>query len=330
MKHQSSRRKKSKKRESPKPVFTILLTFIVLLLAASIYFSTQYTIPHTLPEGDVVAQVNGQEITQARLDFQYNLLPADYKTTFDREQVLEQIIDEELLVQASQTDGIVITPQHVNERVQQILVDSSMSVSDLQKNMELLNVTQEEFERLIERQLSMEVYLNKTLVEPFVDDTTLQAIYDATKSDYAIEEQVTVRHVLISTQRNDAALLAKNVYETAQTGADFCTLAMNYSDDRGSRNTCGQYTFSRGYMVPEFEEAAFTMKNDEVQLIQTQFGYHIVTKINTTSAGVRSFEEVKEYLHAHYGKLRQSSTQTEQRLLRMNHHLFVKLRKRRL
>ncbi len=53
-------------------------------------------------------------------------------------------------------------------------------------------------------------------------------------------------------------------------------------------------TFTRGQMVPEFEEAVFNMKNGEVSgPVKTQFGYHLIKLENIQAGGESEYEEVK-------------------------------------
>jgi parvulin-like peptidyl-prolyl isomerase len=289
-----SRKKVTKKtsveRKKPKtsfvPYIIAALGIIIILIAINMWPK----------QSDVAATVNGQEITDKDLDFQYKLLPDAYKQTFSREQVLEQIIDEELIVQAAQRSDVAVTDEDVQTRVQQIMAQNDLSANDLQTNLDNLNITQAQFEKLIRRQLTIDRYFNQTLSVSVPDDATLEAIYNISKSQYAIPEQVTVRHVLISQQREDAALVAKRVYDAVRNGTDFCYLVENASDDRGSRETCGLYTFPRGFMVPPFEQAAFSMTPGEVRMVQTEFGYHIIEKINSSPAGFKTFADVRPEL----------------------------------
>lgn len=72
--------------------------------------------------------------------------------------------------------------------------------------------------------------------------------------------------------------------EVLKPGADFVTLAKKYSEDPGSASTGGELGFfKKGQMVPEFEKAAFELKDGEIakNLAQTQFGYHIIQREET-------------------------------------------------
>lgn len=263
-----------------------------MLLAAGLiwYFTSLH------PATGVVATVNGQQITDQQLEFQYHLLPASYQAAFTKPQILEQIIDEELVVEAAKRQGFSVTPKDVNQRVQEIMGQNQLALADLQKNLEAVNVSFDQFEGLITRQLLIDSYLNATLVPTEIDNATLMALYNSSQSRFETSPTVTVRHVLISSQRPDAALIAKSVYDRARNGTDFCKLVQNASDDRGSRDTCGQYTFGRGFMVPEFENASFSMKDGEIRMVQTQFGYHVILKMNSTAAAVKPFGEVRDQL----------------------------------
>lgn len=89
----------------------------------------------------------------------------------------------------------------------------------------------------------------------------------------ATEEQVWARHILV-----DSEAEAKAVYELLQNGSDFARLAREFSNDTGSGAVGGDLGwFGKGAMVPEFEEAAFSLKIGEIsESVQSQFGYHII------------------------------------------------------
>jgi len=105
----------------------------------------------------------------------------------------------------------------------------------------------------------------------------------------AYYEQVRARHILVSTidpatgekLQGDAydAALAKitDLRQRALDGEDFASLATENTDDPGSKDTGGEYTFGRGQMVPEFEDAAYALKVGEISdIVETSYGFHII------------------------------------------------------
>ncbi len=87
------------------------------------------------------------------------------------------------------------------------------------------------------------------------------------------------------------------VYTKLQAGGDFGKLAIEYSDDKSSAKKGGELPwFGTGRMVPEFESAAFGLKNqgDYSKPVRTAFGWHILKKIDSKPVG--TYEEVKSDL----------------------------------
>ncbi len=131
----------------------------------------------------------------------------------------------------------------------------------------------------------------------------LQAYYDAHKNEW---ETVTARHILIRFKGSpvglkdgqkdltdeEALAKAKDLRAKIVAGGDFAALAKAESDDVGSGANGGALgEFTRGRMVPPFDEAAFTLKVDEVsEPVKTQFGYHI---IQVTKHDTRKMDDVK-------------------------------------
>lgn len=147
---------------------------------------------------------------------------------------------------------------------------------------------------LVEEKLGQNYMPQEAEITKFIEDN--KGIY----------EQVTATHVLLKTTDDASNELPENekakklaqaeeVLQKALNGEDLSKLATTYSDDAGSLNQAdgtpdGQYTFRRGKMVKEFEEAAFAGKDGQVwpELVKTAYGYHIIK----TDAHIPADEEV--------------------------------------
>ena len=143
-------------------------------------------------------------------------------------------------------------------------------------------------------------------------DAQLQTLYNQNLNQYRSGETVDVQHILLMTQgkpaSEEAAIKAKaqDVLKQAKAGADFAELAKKYSEDPGSKDKGGLYTgVTRGQMVAEFEQAAFSLKPGQISdLVKTQYGYHIVKGVKHDEPRVKPFDEVKGELATQFKKQR--------------------------
>ena len=128
----------------------------------------------------------------------------------------------------------------------------------------------------------------------------IQQYFTAHQSEYSTPEQARSRHILIKVAagadaQTDAAAKAKaeGILKQIQGGANFAYLAKKYSDDPGSKDSGGELGFSqRGRMVPEFDNAIFTQKIGDTQIVKSQFGYHIVQVEERQAAHTQTINEV--------------------------------------
>ena len=115
------------------------------------------------------------------------------------------------------------------------------------------------------------------------------------------EESVDAAHILlfVNNDSEDAEVKqkAEEILKMAQSGRDFAELARQYSDDSGSAEQGGYLgSFTRGQMVPEFENAAFALKPGEMSgLVRSQYGYHIILSLRHD---VPTLESTREQLAA--------------------------------
>jgi peptidyl-prolyl cis-trans isomerase D len=135
--------------------------------------------------------------------------------------------------------------------------------------------------------------------EVIVSDDELLAAYNARIAEFEIEPRVTAQHILFRTQDKTAEEieaireLATDVVERAKAGEDFGELAMEYSDDTSAQFGGDVGSFGPGQMVPPFEQAAFAMGAGATSdLVETQFGIHIIRVNDKQEGRTQTFEEV--------------------------------------
>ncbi|MGP8199573.1 MAG: peptidylprolyl isomerase [Limisphaerales bacterium] len=167
--------------------------------------------------------------------------------------------------------------------------------------------------RAYEEQLARRVLERETTNGIAISDDAAKKFYDENPSKFEVPEEVRVSHILISTlepadplnprvpprplppeKKSEKEKLARDIKARADKGEDFAKLVKQYSDDPGSKDKGGEYTFPRNQMVPEFEAAAFSLKTNQISdIVETQYGYHIIKGLDRFPAKHESFAESK-------------------------------------
>lgn len=157
----------------------------------------------------------------------------------------------------------------------------------------------------------LRVKLQAVVIDPKVlakdiqlDDSEIQAEYEAMGDQLVSPEKRSARHILVrvNDQANQEELdAAKQKIEEAQArlqaGEDFAAVAKEVSDDVTSENGGDLGYFTQGTMVPEFDQAVFSMNpGDLSDIILTSFGYHIIKLEDIQPAQTRTLADVKEQI----------------------------------
>ncbi|MDP4090901.1 MAG: peptidylprolyl isomerase [Bacillota bacterium] len=216
-----------------------------------------------MSENRVLAVVNGREITDADIYNTVARFPRErqqhFSTEEGRRQVLEQVIGFELIHNHALKEGMD---------------------KDEQYNIQVENAKKE---------ILTQYAINKVLSDVEVSEAEAVGFYFSNKEAFLEEASVSARHILV-----DSLEQAEEVSAKLKGGMDFSEAAAEYSTcpSKSRGGDLGQFT--RGRMVPEFEEAAFNLEVGEVsEPVQTQFGYHIILVDSKTEAKEKAYEEVK-------------------------------------
>lgn len=125
--------------------------------------------------------------------------------------------------------------------------------------------------------------------------------YKTQPEKYLMPEERRVRHILIKYSTPEAFSLIKSLRDRVLGGESFESLARQYSDDPGSKSRGGELELIRpGETVPAFERAAYLLaKPGEVsELIESQYGYHVIQLIERLPRKRQTFEEVRDSIKA--------------------------------
>ena len=204
--------------------------------------------------------------------------------------------DKKLLLEAARKAKIEVPPAKFDS-IMQMQYRRHQSREKFIEVLTQNGVTIEFVEQQIKESVMIEQFLNQVLSERVkpTEEEILQA--------YNSDKTATVRHILMQTQGKSetekTAIHTKmeEVLKRARSGEDFAKLAMEFSEDPGSKSKGGLYeNFGRGDMVKPFDEAAFSVPIGEISdIVETTYGYHIL-KIESRSKETRPLEEVRPQL----------------------------------
>ena len=141
-----------------------------------------------------------------------------------------------------------------------------------------------------------------------VDPAEVKSYYDQNVAKFGEPEQRQASHILLAykpnaTDADKAKVRAKAeqvLAEVRKAPGSFAALAKKYSEDPGSAAKGGDLGwFARGVMVPQFEDAVFKMKPNQVSgLVESDFGVHIIRLTGIRPAKVRPFEQVRAQIES--------------------------------
>jgi len=194
---------------------------------------------------------------------------SEYTAEAVGQEVLQKMIYDQLMVQMSKKYGIKVTDEDMN-KAKESLISQVGKESDLEKN--------------------VRDYFNWD-----VDTFMKRVIY----SD-VLRNKLTTELPKVESLNKDAKKKAEDVLAQVKKGdKTFAELAQVNSDDPGSKGQGGDLGwFARGVMVKDFEDAAFSLEKGAVSdLVQSEFGYHIIKvedkKMEAVEKGKEPVEQVK-------------------------------------
>jgi foldase protein PrsA len=147
----------------------------------------------------------------------------------------------------------------------------------------LYGVTPTQMKDMYRRMDMVNQYLYEVSINADISPEQIEAAYDANPDAY---DMVTVRHVLIlsddgmtAEEQAAAKTKAEDILAQLQAGAEIGQLAAEYSEDPGSKDNNGEYTFGKGQMVAPFEEWSFAAAPGDTGIVKTDYGYHVMLMI---------------------------------------------------
>jgi len=225
-----------------------------------------------------------------------------------RQQVLDNLVAERLLDEQVVAAQIKITDDDVLAEMTKTGAQQQppITVDDFKKRVEGQGGNFDEVKGEFRKGMGYRKLMESQWGDKIkVGDEDAKQYYDAHPDDYAVPEQVQASHILVLTEPKDpnadpnqvkaaAKVKAEKLLKQVKDGGDFAAIAKENSECPSAASGGDLGFFPRGKMVKAFEDAAFAMKLDQVSdLVETEFGYHIIKVTEHKDAGAIPFEEAK-------------------------------------
>lgn len=294
-----------------KPLITISTTLMMILLA----FITGDALAQTdsTPKATVVT-VNNTPITVADVDLEVKRIlfqakamnkPID-ESMMDamRDKVIDSLINRELLYEQSKAKGITTDAAGVDNSIDQIKqrLEAGQTFENLLTEM---GITEETMRRqvgqanAIQKLLEMEVY-----PQAMVSEKESRIFFENNPQYFKRPEEVKASHILIQVapDANDEDKLEAHkkieaIQKKIKAGENFADLAKQYSEGPSKASGGDLGYFDRKKMVKPFSDAAFNLEPGQVSdIVETQFGYHLIKANDKKPESTYVFEDIKERL----------------------------------
>lgn len=240
----------------------------------------------------IVGVVDREIILQSELDAQVQFFVfnnrVDASTPGLREQVLDVMINEKLLVAKAIEDSVTVSDEEVQQRLDALIQQRVQQVGSEARLEELYGMPigkiKREFRDQMRKNLLSERLQQQRFAVTRIARREVEEFFQLYKDSLGIvPEQVDLAHIALKLKpgtRASAVAVAKAnaLRDSLSRGADFADLALRHSQDPGSSSRGGDLGFvRRGQFVKEFETAVFALAEGEIsEPVETEFGLHVI------------------------------------------------------
>ncbi|SHK52262.1 peptidylprolyl isomerase [Paramaledivibacter caminithermalis] len=219
-----------------------------------------------MSENKILATVKGKAITEMDVNALLQNLIAQGNMNFNNEQGKKQLLDELINQELFYNEAL----DNNYDKEEEFLKELEINKVNILKN----------------------YALRKLLNSVNVTEDEVVNYYNNNKESFKTPESVKASHILVKTEEE-----ANKILDEIEKGLDFEEAAKKYSTCPSKERGGDLGFFTKGKMVPEFENAAFSMEKGGISKpVKTQFGYHIVKLVDKKEPVINSFEQVKDQI----------------------------------
>lgn len=281
--------------------------------------------PGAIDLKDPVAVVDGVEIKKAELEEAFSRMlaaqgmPADRLPAEQRIQGYRMILDDMII-------GKIITKKAADTKVTDEEVAAKIetfkarfgSEAAFKEQIAKSGMTMDKLKENVRDGMRQENWINAQIKgQDTVADKDAEEFYKKNPDQFKQPEQVRASHILVKVEKDakpevvaEKEKAAKAIVARVKKGEAFDKLAQELSEDPSAKQNSGDLNFfGKGQMVPEFSDAAFKMKKDEIsEPVRSPFGFHVIKLTDRKDAETVTLEAAKPKLLAY---LKQQKRQGE-------------------
>jgi peptidyl-prolyl cis-trans isomerase C len=265
---------------------------------------------------DPVARIDSTTISRKELDRALSVLVAQNRiqpgSTPEalknaQKAALEQLVFAELIYQ----QGTKVAPADLEKQVELKMAQNKErfgSPAEFESALKDSGVTEKELAEISRKDIVITNFI-ETKISPTiaVTDDEIKKFYDDNRASLVEEPQVKASHILIGVDASaepavkaEAKAKAEAILKELKGGKNFAEAAKANSTCPSKEQGGDLGFFGKGQMVPPFEQAAFSMKPGELnEVVETQFGYHIIKITETKESEPPKLDELKEKISAY-------------------------------
>lgn len=252
----------------------------------------------------IVAVVDNEYILQSELDFQVNMVAQQRKVSPDnpalREQILNAIIEEKLVYAQANFDSVFVTEEEVSRQIDYQMNVFIQQYGSKEKVEEAYGMPLEKIKRELRDDVRKNLMVQRMREKKFgmveASQREIEEFFITYKDSLGvIPEKVQISHIYMNPKLSSALkqkfrTKIESILDSIKGGEDFSELAKKYSDDPASAVHGGDLGFvKKGVFYPEFESAAFALKEGEISgIVESPVGFHIIQLLERRGEAIKT------------------------------------------
>lgn len=277
---------------------------IISLLVCLLAFWSSKTVAQQRILDRIVAVVDREVVLESELDAQVEFFVfnnrVDPSSPNVKKDVLDAMINEKLILAKAVEETIRVADEEVSQQLDGLIEQRIRQAGSERRLEEMYGMSVSRMKLEFRDDMRKQMLVNRLQQTKFADLTVskreVEEFYTVYRDSLPhVPEEVQLYHIFRIPKPSTEAVArvrakAQAILDSLKVGADFATLAKQYSEDPGSAASGGDLQFiRRGQLVKEFEEVVFNLKESQTsRIVETSFGYHIIQLIERRGEAVHA------------------------------------------